>query len=581
MALADDDHPTAGHRARRWGRRPVVAGLAGLGVATAVAAGAAWRGGRGDAAGAPQPTASRRRADTAADSGGFANRDESYASSTGGRISAEVAPGPTLVFPTASEAAAGTAVTVPTILDTSNPVVHLLRRTTFGPTPELAAAVHASGIDAWLAAQLDPAALPDPDGDAAWAAFPFAQADPATIRASVRRGSWAAGHEFGTATLARQMWSSRQLFEVVVDFWANHLNVPTPGPGTWDVGSAYHRDVIRAHAFGNFSDMLVAAGRHPAVLRYLTAEKSTKDSVNENYGRELLELHTVGVASGYTEADVRNSAYILTGRTVASEQGQPDEGTFRFDPAMHWVGPVTVLDFTHPNPTPEAGLDVGDAYLRHLAAHPATARTIAAKLAVRFVSDSPPRRWSSAWPPATSRAGRRSSRCSTCCSGPPSSGPRSGRRPGVPPRTSPPACASSTPCPRATPSTASRPSPGWPRGPGTGRSPGRRRTATPTSSPPWRSANSLVNCWNLHRMLIGDWQDGLSRPDPVALAGGATTVGAFVDNLCTRICFQAFQPVHREALVGFLGGDPAAPVANDLAGPALALVLDSPYFALR
>ncbi len=82
-------------------------------------------------------------------------------------------------------------------------------------------------------------------------------------------------------------------------------------------------------------------------------------------------------------------------------------------------------------------------------------------------------------------------------------------------------------------------------------------------------------------MLIGDWEDGLTRPDPVALAGGATTVGAFVDNLCSRVCFQGFQPVHRDALVGFLGGDPAAPVRNDLAAPALALVLDSPYFALR
>ena len=75
---------------------------------------------------------------------------------------------------------------------------------------------------------------------------------------------------------------------------------------------------------------------------------------------------------------------------MVSEEGHADEGTFRYDPEMHWVGPVTVLDFSHPNPTPEGGLDVGDAYLRHLAGHPATARAIAAKLAVRFVSDMPP-----------------------------------------------------------------------------------------------------------------------------------------------------------------------------------------------
>ena len=78
----------------------------------------------------------------------------------------------------------------------------------------------------------------------------------------------------------------------------------------------------------------------------------------------------------------------------------------------------------------------------------------------------------------------------------------------------------------------------------------------------WRSAGSIVDRWNVHRMLIGDWQDGLTRPDPVALAGGATTVGAFVDNLCARVCFQGFQPVHRDALVAFLGRRPRCPGAG-------------------
>src|SRR5690348_7715706 len=125
----------------------------------------------------------------------------------------------------------------------------------------------------------------------------------------------------------------------MVDVWANHLNVPSPGPGgTWDIAPAYHRDVIRAHALGSFSDMLVAAGRHPAMLKYLDGALSTREAVNENYGRELLELHTVGVTAGYSEADVRNSAYILTGRTVTGHGVMGPVSSFVYDPGRHWTG---------------------------------------------------------------------------------------------------------------------------------------------------------------------------------------------------------------------------------------------------
>ncbi|MBN2624558.1 MAG: DUF1800 family protein, partial [Acidimicrobiales bacterium] len=344
----------------RWPRRAVLAGLAGAGLAAT--AGVADRIAPPGAAPPERDLADvRRTAERPADAAGFASRDESYARSAGPieRASAvrqpapapAPAPTPGPEFPTAAAAAAATEVTVATILDPADPVVHLLRRTTFGPTPELVAMVHAVGIDAWLESQLAPGTIPDPEADAIWAAFPLASADPPTIRASVERARWDAMNDHSTATMARQVWSNRQLFEVMVDFWANHLNVPTPGPGGWDVGPAYQNDVIRRHALGTFSDMLVDAVRHPALLRYLTAAQSTKESVNENLGRELLELHTVGVASGYTEDDVRNSAYILTGRTVLGRDAGDDESTFRYDPDKHWVGPVTVLDFHHDNST--------------------------------------------------------------------------------------------------------------------------------------------------------------------------------------------------------------------------------------
>jgi uncharacterized protein (DUF1800 family) len=582
------DTDEAPARGERWRRRSVLAGLAGSGLGVAALGTARWL---RDGDGGGLPTGARRAAASPADAGGFANRDESYASASApapapARISATEA-APTTVFPTAAEAAAAATVTVPTILDASDPAVHLLRRATFGPTPELVDEVHAGGIDAWLATQLAPTSIADPGGDRAFAAFPLANADPATIRASIERHTWDAMIDYSKATLGRQVWSSRQLFEVMVDFWANHLNVPTPGPGGWDVGGSYQNGVIRAHALGSFTDMLLAAGRHPATLRYLTAAESTKDSVNENYGRELLELHTVGVASGYTETDVRNSAYILTGRTVVEEGDPGEESTFRYDPAMHWVGPVTVLDFHHDNATAEGGLDVGDAYLRHLAAHPATAQTIARKLAVRFVSDVPP-------PPLVERLAQAYLDNGTAivpvldvmfrsvefwsAVGQKTRRPlenivASARILGVVPEGD--VAHSVTTLYHAAYSAGQRPL-SWPAPNG-----------YPDVQAAWRSAGALVAVWNAHRMLVGDWEDQLSEPDPVGLVGGqpAGTVGEYVDSLCRRLCFQTFQPVHRDALVRFLGGDPAAPVEpyvnNHEIETAIALVLDSPYFALR
>lgn len=588
----EHDHPDDGGAptARRWPRRAVVGGLAGAGAgAAALAVGRLRRDTGGPAPAGDGRPVFRQAATRPVDAGGFANRDESYANSSGGakRVSATSEPGPTLLHPTAGEAAAATAVTVPTILDTSDPVIHLLRRTTFGPHPELVDEVRAAGIDSWLAAQLDPATIPDPLGDLAWHSFPLASADPPTIRASIERTTWGAMHELSMATYGRQLWSQRQLYEVMVDFWANHLNAPSPGPGSWDVGASYHAQVIRPHALGTFSDMLVAAGRHPAILRYLTADQSTKDAVNENLGREVLELHTVGVASGYTEQDVRNSAYILTGRTVVGEDGGDDEGTFRYDPDKHWVGPVAVLDFRHDNATAEGGLEVGDAYLRYLATHPATAETIARKLAVRFVADIAPQtlvdrlaaayldhetaivpvletlfRSSEFWAAVGQKVRRPAENIAA-----------SVRVLGAVPTGDVPHSV------RALANAALRAGHrplSW-QGP----------NGYPDVHAAWRSAGTIVEIWNVHRMLVGDWQDGLTRPEAAALVAGmpADTVGDLVDGVCRRLCFQVFEPVHRQALVDFLGGDAAAPagplLGDHRAADAVTLVLDSPYFSLR
>ncbi|MGL5927851.1 MAG: DUF1800 family protein [Dermatophilaceae bacterium] len=261
---------------------------------------------------------------------------------------------------------------------------HLLGRATFGARPSDRAAIAKLGVDAWLAQQLDPMKLGDPGGDAVRGAFPLAGKDIAGVRGSVEEFSWNAAFETGQMTLGLQVHSSRQLYEIVVDVLANQLQVTIPSDNVWDNASDYNRTVIRKHAFGTFEDMLLAAMRHPAMLRYLNNDESDRESVNENLGRELLELHTVGVLSGYTETDVRNSAYILSGRTFKWETGQ-----FVYEEGRHWnKGAVKVLGFSNANTGD--GLAMGDAYLKYLARHKDTAQTIARKIATRFVSDNPP-----------------------------------------------------------------------------------------------------------------------------------------------------------------------------------------------
>jgi uncharacterized protein (DUF1800 family) len=265
--------------------------------------------------------------------------------------------------------------------------LHLLRRATYGPTPASIAQATRLGRKAWLERQLAPATIADPAMDELLKRFPELSWSIPTVLAKYadKAGSWDVMLQLSRATVARAIWSERQLFELMVEFWSNHLNVTNPSSDVWDSRAHYDRTVIRKHALGSFDDLLVAASQHPAMQRYLDNASSTKAHPNENHGRELLELHTLGVGAGYTESDVRDSARILTGLTVDGATGGP-----AYRPERHFVGPVAVLGFTHPNATAAGGRDVAVAYLRWLARHPSTAASIVRKLAVRFVSDAPP-----------------------------------------------------------------------------------------------------------------------------------------------------------------------------------------------
>jgi len=224
------------------------------------------------------------------------------------------------------------------------------------------------------------------------------------------------------AKLLRAVYSERQLEEVLVDFWFNHFNVFAGKGATRIYISEYERDAIRPYVLGSFREMLGATAKSPAMLFYLdnwlsSAGDATEtgeagdareareararrrarslaspaspasrarrsNGINENYARELLELHTLGVDGGYTQKDIVNVAKAFTGWTMQPRQGSG----FRFAPGRHDRSEKIVLGKT----IRPGGVDEGERVLDIVAAHPATARHIATKLAIRFVSDNPP-----------------------------------------------------------------------------------------------------------------------------------------------------------------------------------------------
>ncbi|MFD0482973.1 DUF1800 domain-containing protein [Kineococcus sp. GCM10028916] len=263
--------------------------------------------------------------------------------------------------------------------------LHLLRRASWGPTPASLAEVARLGTAAWLDRQLSPGAVDDAAMDSFAGRMSFYWRSAQQLYAGGYAATeWNAMLETGRLTLARQIWSNRQLFEVVVDVFNNVLHVTCPSSDAWYSRQDYDRNVVRRFAFGSFPDMLVASARHQAMLNYLDNASSTAAKPNENYGRELLELHTVGVDAGYTEADVKNSARLLTGLTIAAD------GSAVYDAGRHDGGGRTVFGFVVPPHAPADGNGWIDAYLRWLAVHPATARRLSTRIATRFVSDNPP-----------------------------------------------------------------------------------------------------------------------------------------------------------------------------------------------
>ena len=189
-------------------------------------------------------------------------------------------------------------------------------------------------------------------------------------------------------TLLRAIYSKRQLFEVMVEFWSDHFNVAIGKSLCRQLKTSDDRDVIRAHALGNFRELLGASALSPAMLVYLDGRDNRGgapgDRPNENYARELMELHTLGVHGGYTQDDVMNAARCLTGFVVREEWAP---GLVEFVPERHDQGEKRVLGQTI---GAHGGREDIERLLDIVADHPSTAKLVARKLASAFVSDDPP-----------------------------------------------------------------------------------------------------------------------------------------------------------------------------------------------
>jgi uncharacterized protein (DUF1800 family) len=216
--------------------------------------------------------------------------------------------------------------------------------------------------------------------------------------------------ELSAQKIVRAVYSDRQLEEVLTDFWFNHFNVYAGKGMTRVFVTEYEREAIRPHVLGRFRDLLDATAKSPAMLFYLDNARSSRAGadlerrrgrggrasrggarfsnagINENYARELMELHTLGVDGGYTQQDVVNVARAFTGWTIAGSR-KADAGRFLFNPRMHDPGEKLVLGNRI---NAGGGIEDGEQVLDILASHPSTATFICTALARRFVADTPP-----------------------------------------------------------------------------------------------------------------------------------------------------------------------------------------------
>jgi len=263
-----------------------------------------------------------------------------------------------------------------------------LSRLTFGPRVEERTHFQEIGLQAWVEEQLDVESINDFDCDLQLNPFKTLTMDANELEA-ISNGLFddydreTIPNELRQATLMRQVYSRRQLYEVMTEFWSDHFNIHIEKGNCFYLKTVDDREVIRKYALSSFRDLVWESAHSPAMMIYLDNQANEKSAPNENYARELMELHTLGVDGGYSQQDVMELARCLTGWNVREHFWL---GDFVFKEDLHDTGIKNVLGITIPN----TGIKEAEQVIERLVTHPSTARFIATKLTRRFIADEPP-----------------------------------------------------------------------------------------------------------------------------------------------------------------------------------------------
>jgi len=259
----------------------------------------------------------------------------------------------------------------------------LVHRTSYGATREQLDRANQIGFQAYLEEQL--AMAPDSGAEIQTylAGKPWRNWSLSQLR---QNENWDLFISFIDATMARKVLSNSQLFERMVEFWSDHFSIHYFRDAVGSSKIADDRDASRPNALGYFGDILFASASSPAMLLYLDNAFSWAGAPNQNYARELLELHTMGVNGGYTQQDVEEVARCFTGWTVDLDSQSASYGEYIYNPDMHDDGEKVVLGVTIP---PGGGVNDGETVLQILANHPSTAKFIAKKLLRFFITERP------------------------------------------------------------------------------------------------------------------------------------------------------------------------------------------------
>ena len=313
----------------------------------------------------------------------------------------------------------------PSELGAASPALTVINRVSFGPRPGDFERVQQMGIDAYIDEQLHPEVIDDRAVEQRVAAlYPTLAMSAGELLQNYPQPKQAAAAQPGNAqklekllaglglqpppqtpaqvvaelqeaTIMRAIFSQRQLQQVLVDFWSDHFNIYAYKNADRWLKTVDDREVIRKYAFGKFKDLLQASAESPAMIEYLDNRENVKGDANENYAREVMELHTLGVNGGYTQLDVQELARAFTGWTIRppmraglfSGIDYADAGTFVFNPRQHDDGAKRVLGV---DLLPGGGINDALKIIDVLAHHPSTPQFISTKLVSHFVSDTPP-----------------------------------------------------------------------------------------------------------------------------------------------------------------------------------------------